>query len=68
MSVVSLEAEVAACGVGMAPFGVFGLGKAVSAASTFAPERQGASHGFMLRLGSVLPQSVFGRIFMFVRT
>lgn len=68
MSVVSFLPEVAACGVGMAPFGVFGLGKAVSAASTFAPERQGASHGFMLRLGSVLPQSVFGRIFMFVRT
>lgn len=37
-------------------------------ASTFAPERQGASCGFRVRSGSVLPQSVFGRIFMFVRT
>jgi hypothetical protein len=68
MSVVSFLTEVAACGVGMAAFGVFGLGKAVSKASTFAPERQGASCGFRVRSGSALPQSVFGRIFMFVGT
>ena len=68
MSLVSFRAKVAACGVGMAVFGVFGLGKAIPEASIFAPERQGAPCGFMLRSKSVLPQSVFGRIFMFVGT
>lgn len=57
-----------ACGVGMTAFGVFGLGKAVPEASIFAPKRQGVPCGFMLRSKSVLPQSVPGRIFMFVGT
>ncbi|MFT0319291.1 hypothetical protein ACMSEZ_07395 [Bacteroides thetaiotaomicron] len=43
---VPLRAEVAACGVGMAAFGVFGLGKAAPEASTFAPKRQGAPRAY----------------------
>lgn len=57
-----------ACGVGMIAFGVFGFREAASEVSTFVPERQGASHGFLLRSGTVLSQSVFGRIFMFAGT
>ena len=68
MSLVSFRAEVVACGVGMAAFGVFGLRNPTLKAATFAPKRQGAPRGFMLRSGSALPQSVPGRIFMFVRT
>lgn len=68
MSLVSFRAKVAACGVGMAVFGVFGLWKPTLKAATFAPKRQGAPCSFMLRSKSVLPQSVFGRIFMFVGT
>ena len=68
MSFVSLLPQVAACGVGMAAFGVFGLWNPMPKAPTFAPKRQGASRGFKLRSKSALPQSVFGRIFMFVRT
>ena len=66
MSLVSFASHVAACGVGMAVFGVFGLWNPMPEASTFAPKRQGAPHGFMLRSKSVLPQSVPGRIFMFI--
>jgi len=68
MSLVSFASHVAACGVGMAVFGVFGLWNPMPEASTFAPKRQGAPHGFMLRSKSVLPQSVPGRIFMFIGT
>ena len=68
MSLVSFLPQVAACGVGMAAFGVFGLWNPMPKAPIFAPKRQGASRGFKLRSKSALPQSVFGRIFMFVGT
>ena len=42
MSLVSFASHVAACGVGMAVFGVFGLWNPTPEASTFAPKRQGA--------------------------
>ena len=45
-ALVRLRAQVAACGVRLAAFGVFGLGKAAPEASTFAPKRQGAPRAY----------------------
>jgi len=45
-ALVPLRPQVAACGVGMAAFGIFGLGKAAPEASTFAPKRQGAPRAY----------------------